>query len=415
MIESHVEARQQAALDVADLPVSAIRPSNLNPRRTFDQRSLQELAESIAGHGVLQPIVVYPDRDGYRIIVGERRWRAARLAGLEVIPAIVHGGVTKEQAIEMTIIENLQRVDLNPIEEAEGYRTLIEVAGKEQQKIGEAVNRSQTLISRALQLLKLPDSIREQIRSGALSGSHGHALARYAEFPKALCAIAEVVCEEGLTTKHVEAKLGTWGPAGVIGVRLVEEGLAIQINYGGDPCHRSVCPFHARFGDLCLDPAAHEVRVREMDGESGDSGDDPGWAETIDLGTPTDDGCGGYEEAGNEDVVLAAPPAGLKEVIEGAAGDSHRGFVILAVLALRSCGGWPLSRSREGVQPSGEFSAANLSQWEGLTYLDSLDAGELMRMVLLLACKGDLEDGDGEARVRSEVATYLMEGVHVIV
>jgi ParB family chromosome partitioning protein len=252
---------------VTSLPVSEIHGPRHNPRENFDSHGLKELADSILAHGVLQPILVRKDGAGYRLVVGERRWRAAKMAGLTLIPATVRPDVSDVQALQLAMVENLEREDLNPIEEAEGYRALSEIGSMSQRDIASAVKRSQASVCKMLQLLELPESVREMIRSGNLPLRHGLELLKYAGFPDALIAIAETAVEHRLTVSNVAAALSTWGPAGIIGAGLIQRGLAVQIAYRADPCHRKVCPLKARFGNLCLNPTAHAERVRAAGGE----------------------------------------------------------------------------------------------------------------------------------------------------
>ncbi len=157
-----------------DLPLTAIRPSPWQARKHFDPGQLAELADTIREHGVLQPVLVRPGPDGYELIAGERRWRAAQLAGVETIPTLVRD-VGDEQAATLGLVENLQRSDLNPIEEAEGYQTLID-RGLSQQAISAAVGKSASAVSRSLGLLGLADSVQEALRGGELNYAHGRVL-----------------------------------------------------------------------------------------------------------------------------------------------------------------------------------------------------------------------------------------------
>ncbi len=159
----------------AELPLDAISPSHDQPRTTFEDESLRELADSIATHGVLQPLVVQPDGDGYRIIAGERRFRAARIAGLSTVPAVLRS-TTGLEHLELALVENLQRADLNPVEEAHGYRRLMEAGGRTQEEVARRVGKSRVTVTNALRLLKLPDDMLASVERGQISAGHARAL-----------------------------------------------------------------------------------------------------------------------------------------------------------------------------------------------------------------------------------------------
>lgn len=161
------------------IEVERIQPNPDQPRRHFDEESLTALASSIRTHGVLAPIIVrqHPEApDAYEIVTGERRWRAARLAGQATIPSIIREAGADE-AIELAILENVQRTDLNPIEEAAGYRALVEKHGFTQEMIAQRIGKSRPTVTNAMRLLALPDSVQALIRDGRLSAGHGRALA----------------------------------------------------------------------------------------------------------------------------------------------------------------------------------------------------------------------------------------------
>lgn len=157
-----------------DLPLTDITPSAYQARKKIDPGELAELAETIREHGILQPILVRPLQSGYELVAGERRWRAAQLAGITSVPALVRE-VRDDQAAILGLVENLQRSNLNPIEEAEGYQTLI-AQGLGQKEIGTAVGKSVSAISRSLGLLELADPIVDSLREGHLEYAHGRAL-----------------------------------------------------------------------------------------------------------------------------------------------------------------------------------------------------------------------------------------------
>jgi ParB family chromosome partitioning protein len=161
--------------DVRRVSITAIRSGLWQPRRNFSADSLEELARSIREHGVAQPLLVRPTDQGYELIAGERRLRAATLAGLTDVPVRVLN-VSDQEALELALIENLQREDLDPLEEAEGYRTLMEKFGLTQEQVAERVGRARTSVANALRLLSLPESVQQLIRERRLSAGHAKVL-----------------------------------------------------------------------------------------------------------------------------------------------------------------------------------------------------------------------------------------------
>ena len=192
-----------AADGVTKLSLSKIEPNPNQPRKVFDQSALDELAESIRLHGLITPITVRPgDKSGYyQIIAGERRWRAARIAGLKEIPAMVLEAEESE-VMQLALIENLQRQDLNPIEEAEGYDLLMRQFGLTQEEIAHRVVKSRPAVANALRLLALPDEVRTMVTEGQLSGGHARAVLAVAEPEKRVEAAHEMV---GMTVRQAEA------------------------------------------------------------------------------------------------------------------------------------------------------------------------------------------------------------------
>ena len=161
---------------ITALPLQKIEPNPKQPRRTFDPEALQSLADSIAEHGVVQPLAVRDAGNGYyQIIAGERRWRAARLAGLTELPVVVLDA-DDQTVMELALIENLQRQDLNPMEEAEGYRVLMEDYGLTQEQAAARVGKSRPAVANALRLLALPDEVRAMVEEGTLSAGHARAV-----------------------------------------------------------------------------------------------------------------------------------------------------------------------------------------------------------------------------------------------
>lgn len=193
------------------LPLHRVEPNPNQPRRLFDEVALQELADSIAQHGMIQPITVRALPNGYyQIIAGERRWRAARLAGLKEIPANIIEADDRKAA-ELALIENLQREDLNPIEEAQGFQQLIEQYGLTQQEAADQVGKSRPAIANSLRLLALAPSVLQFVLDGQLSAGHARAVLRL-EGEKLQLTAAQKIIESGLSVRQAEAlckRLGT--------------------------------------------------------------------------------------------------------------------------------------------------------------------------------------------------------------
>ena len=189
--------------DLREVPIDMIAANAEQPRRHFDQALLEELADSIRAKGVLQPIVVRPDDEAegrFQIVAGERRWRAAQMAGLHKVPAVVRT-LTDSEVLELAIIENIQREDLNPVEEAAGYRSLIDRFGHSQEQIASALGKSRSHIANLLRLLNLPESVQEHLRAGRLTAGHARALIT-ARDPELL---AQKVIQRGLSVRETEA------------------------------------------------------------------------------------------------------------------------------------------------------------------------------------------------------------------
>ena len=157
------------------LNISEIEPNRSQPRKEFDENALSELAQSISEHGLLQPLLVRPlPLGGYEIVAGERRYRACRMAGLTEIPVIIRE-LDETQTMELALIENLQREDLTPLEEAEGYSVLVDEHNMTQEEVARSVGKSRPAIANALRLLKLPDSVKEYLKEGKISAGHARA------------------------------------------------------------------------------------------------------------------------------------------------------------------------------------------------------------------------------------------------
>ena len=194
---------QASAASQVKLRIMDVEPNRDQPRHDFDEASLSELSRSIAEHGVLQPILVRPVPGGaYQIIAGERRWRAARAAGLYEIPVVIRE-LTDEQAMAAALIENLQREDLNPMEEAQGYQTLMQAFGLTQEETAERLGKSRPVVANALRLLRLPERVRELVRDGTLSAGHARTLLGLRQELRTEEA-AEEVCARDLSVREAE-------------------------------------------------------------------------------------------------------------------------------------------------------------------------------------------------------------------
>ncbi len=172
-------AAQPAEKDDRDrilyIDINDIKPNSAQPRIHFDEEKLNELAGSIKTNGVIQPLIVREGKNGYELVAGERRWRASRIAGLKTVPCIVRDFDDRQNAI-VAIIENMQREDLNPIEEAKGLRAMTEKYGFTQEQVSASLGRSRTYIANSIRLLKLPDEIQEYVSSGQMSAAHGRTI-----------------------------------------------------------------------------------------------------------------------------------------------------------------------------------------------------------------------------------------------
>ena len=185
------------------LPIMEVEPNRDQPRQDFDETAMAELSRSVAEHGVLQPILVRPVPDGaYQIIAGERRWRAARAAGLTEIPVVIKE-LSDEEAMAAALIENLQREDLNPMEEARGYRSLMGEFNLTQDETARRVGKSRSAVANALRLLQLPDAVQELVRDQKLTGGHARALMGL-EASADLTDLAQEIAERDLNVRESE-------------------------------------------------------------------------------------------------------------------------------------------------------------------------------------------------------------------
>jgi ParB-like partition proteins len=188
---------------VLDIKITNIEPNNNQPRKYFDDEKLNQLAESVKTHGVVQPIIVRKEGDIYRIIAGERRWRAARLAGLDTVPAIVKD-VSNKQLMEMALIENIQREDLNPIEEAEAFNRLMKEFSMTQEQLSATVGKSRSAIANSVRLLALCEDVKKLVETGELSNGHARALLAI-ENKDIQLKLATQIIERNLSVRETES------------------------------------------------------------------------------------------------------------------------------------------------------------------------------------------------------------------
>lgn len=186
----------------SEISIDLIVPNKNQPRKNFDKELLEQLAESIKQHGLVQPIVVVKEKDYYKIVAGERRFRACKMLGLETVPVIIKEYDDKEVA-EIALIENLQREDLNPIEEANGYKRLIEEFNLTQEQVSEKIKKSRSAVTNSLRLLSLPDEILKMVEDKKLSMGHARAILG-AVNEKRMLEVARLTVSEGLSVRQVE-------------------------------------------------------------------------------------------------------------------------------------------------------------------------------------------------------------------
>ena len=203
LISGEALARSRSVLEIA---LDKLEPNPYQPRQHIDDESLEELTLSIEAHGVVQPVVVRrtDDADVYQIIAGERRWRAARRAGLTTLPCIVQDA-DDERALEIALVENLQRSDLGPLETAQALRYLIQEFGLTQEQIAEQLGRSRSSVANTLRLLDLPEPIKQALAEGRITAGHARALLALAEEPDRMMAVFERIEAEGLNVRETEA------------------------------------------------------------------------------------------------------------------------------------------------------------------------------------------------------------------
>ncbi|EPR44008.1 parB-like partition protein [Desulfovibrio sp. X2] len=222
-------AQEAGAAEVRRLPITSIIPNPQQPRRTFDQEGLKDLARSIKSQGVLQPVLVrrIPGRkDEYELVAGERRWRASQMAGMTDIPAMIKN-LDDEESLAIALIENLQREDLNPIEEARGLRELQERLSLSQEELAGRVGKSRPAVANALRLLTLPESVQDDLLKGGLTAGHARAILAIAD-QAAQVTLMERIGQLGLSVRQAEAQATYWKKNG----DLPEEGAVVRIGAG---------------------------------------------------------------------------------------------------------------------------------------------------------------------------------------
>lgn len=197
---------EPVAAGIRELPITSLKPNRNQPRSQFDGEGLEELAASIRSQGIIQPLVVMEKAPGsFTIVAGERRWRAASMAGLQKVPVFIRDVADDRQLLELALVENLQRTDLNVIEEAEAYKTLRETFSLSQEEIAERVGKARTTVTNTLRLLRLPPSVQDLLRSGLLSAGQARPLVGMSD-AGAQSALAKRIVEEGLSARQVEAE-----------------------------------------------------------------------------------------------------------------------------------------------------------------------------------------------------------------
>ncbi|QOX64798.1 ParB/RepB/Spo0J family partition protein [Anoxybacterium hadale] len=202
-INAHDSDKAADGEGILFIDINQIKPNSKQPRKSFPDEKIEELARSIEVHGIIQPIMVRPSREGYEIVAGERRWRAARRAGLKQVPCIIRE-LTEEQNMLVAIIENMQREDLNPMEEAEALNQMITTFGLTQEEVSRSVGKSRPYITNSLRLLKLPEGVRDLVVQGELSNGHARALVSVRDERKQM-ELANRAAQDGLSVREIEA------------------------------------------------------------------------------------------------------------------------------------------------------------------------------------------------------------------
>lgn len=257
-----IETTTQGNPNVMALPTEQIKPNRFQPRADFDAPALEELKASIKQRGVIQPVLVRPIAHGiYELIAGERRWRAAQALGLANIPAVIRA-LTDQEALEFSLIENVQRENLNPVEEAKGFARLIDEFGYTQEQLAEALGKDRSSIANALRLLKLPDEIRQAISRGKLSAGHAKALLGVESATKQL-ALFRRTLSNGLSVRQLEALAAEGRPASVRHRRVDDPNLrrleeALRLRFGT----KVLCTSRRRGGRIVIEYFSPEDLAR---------------------------------------------------------------------------------------------------------------------------------------------------------
>lgn len=205
MEPAHIIEREEQEKDgdgIVNVKITKVEPNREQPRKNFDEDSLQELSESIKQFGLLQPILVQDRTTYYEIVAGERRWRAAKIAGLKEVPVIIRN-LTDQEIVEISLIENIQREDLNPIEEAQAYKRLLTEFNLKQDEVAEKVSKSRTAVTNSMRLLKLCEEVQKMVVDGMISTGHARALISI-ENPEEQYMIAQKIFDEKLSVREVE-------------------------------------------------------------------------------------------------------------------------------------------------------------------------------------------------------------------
>jgi ParB family chromosome partitioning protein len=238
------------------LKIGEIEPNREQPRKRFEEEALTQLAESIRTHGVIQPLLVRPlAGGGYQLVAGERRWRAARMAGLTEVPVVVKD-LSEQETMEIALIENLQREDLNPIEEALGYQELMDAYGFTQEQVAKRVGKSRSAVANALRLIGLPEEVRPLLESGSLSAGHARALLAL-EDKAQMVETARLAVDKGLSVRELEKRAKT----AKTGSKTAGESRAAQNPFSRDSYYDEM--------ELALKEALHRKVKIASEGEKG--------------------------------------------------------------------------------------------------------------------------------------------------
>jgi len=201
-LNDRIAEETQEKEPTATVKISLVEPNRDQPRKHFDEKGLEELADSIRQYGIIQPLIVQNKKDYYEIIAGERRWRAAKLAGLKEVPVIIRN-ISDQEVMEMSLIENIQREDLNPIEEAQAYKRLLDEFQLKQEDVAKRVSKSRAAVTNSLRLLKLCEEVQQMVIDGKLTNGHARCLISL-EDPETQLAVAKQIAEQNLSVRETE-------------------------------------------------------------------------------------------------------------------------------------------------------------------------------------------------------------------